>query len=519
VPEMVYRFSKLAAGNAISRRKSGRVSRRPMCIFSCLAAALAVSGCVAAARAPGPSPRAERLTAVRPPRAKPAKAQAKTPAPAPSLRTPADRSNKKKAIAESEKGERAYRNGYYISAERHFREALRLSPGGLYAMTGLGWTLYDSSRPARAFRIFQKTRKLFPGDGSVRRGLGYLYFRYGRRAEAKNLLGSLDKKRWPELANIEDELRERILKGLPLPRFPGDRKEAKMKSRNKKTAGFFGFLLPPPSDSKTEESRIPESLMEFFGIVPPKKIGKKSPPAPPPGREASAAPARRAGAAFRERPPPFRTMAEIPEGALLHDDSAIWVRAFRIDRLEVTNALYAAFVREGGAPEPPFLKKPRFVGPHLPVVGVTWHEARAYCKWAGKRLPTEAEWEFAARSGGKEVLYPWGNKFSGRNAVFGLRPDRGGPKAVGRHPGGASAQGVEDMSGNVWEWVENKFRLAGDKAPVVREKITYRTLRGGSWVNGRWALSVFGRTGDFPGRRLPVYGFRCAADSPAKGVN
>ena len=113
MPEMVYRFLKLAAGNAISRRKSGRksgrVSRRPMCIFSCLAAALAVSGCVAAARAPGPSPRAERLTAVRPPRAKPAKAQAETPAPAPSLRTPADRSgesdrsNKKKAIAESEK--------------------------------------------------------------------------------------------------------------------------------------------------------------------------------------------------------------------------------------------------------------------------------------------------------------------------------------------------------------------------------------------------------------------------------
>jgi formylglycine-generating enzyme required for sulfatase activity len=209
-------------------------------------------------------------------------------------------------------------------------------------------------------------------------------------------------------------------------------------------------------------------------------------------------------------------MAVIPGGAFSRKGlGERKVSPFRIDRLEVTNALYASFVQAAGYPRPPFWKWGRFAGPHLPVVGVTWSEARAFCEWAGKRLPTEDEWEFAASGGDKRRAYPWGRKFVGRNAVFGLRPDSGGPKAVGRRPSGASLYGVEDMAGNVWEWVEDSYRTEpGRSAPVVRGGKVYRTLRGGSWVNGRWALSVTSRTGDLPGRRLPVYGFRCAANSP-----
>jgi len=473
-------------------------------MFFGLFGALVLSGCVADKRPGGDSLQTGRAVAASPSRQGRVQAKSGVTTPVRALEVPpkpsgkTDGSNKEKAIAESEKGERAYRNGYYVSAERHFRAALQLYPRSIHAMTGLGWTLYDSDRPDQAFLVFQNARKLFPGDGSVRRGLGYLYFRYGRRSEAKNLLGSLDKERWPELANIEYGLKEKKLRRLPLPQIPRNRKGTKDKSQDRETAGLLEFLRTPPSDTETVKNRIPDSLMEVFGAVPSNEKRKTSRTSPP-----------------RSRHPSLDTMAKIPEGALVYDDSAIWVRTFRIDRLEVTNALYAVFVRERGVPKPPFWGGRRFMGPHLPVVGVTWHEARSYCRWAGKRLPTEAEWEFAARSGGKEILYPWGDEFIGRNAVFGLRPDRGGPKPVGRHPGGASEHGVEDLSGNVWEWVEDKFRAGeGGGAPIVRDGTTYRTLRGGSWVNSRWALSIFGRTGDLPGRRLPVYGFRCAADSP-----
>ena len=171
-------------------------------------------------------------------------------------------------------------------------------------------------------------------------------------------------------------------------------------------------------------------------------------------------------------------------------------------------------MRATKAPDPPFWRKVHFTGPHLPVVGITWDEARAYCAWAGKRLPTEAEWEYAAQGASKGRRYPWGNTQRDRNAVFGLSPDAGGPKAVGRRPEGASVHGVEDLAGNVWEWVEDEFKKEPEDArPLNRNGRPLRTLKGGSWVNGWWALASSHRTGDVPDRRLPAYGFRCAADA------
>ncbi len=414
-----------------------------------------------------------------------------------------------KADLESKKGERAYRKEYYKSAERHFREALRHVPRKLHALSGLGWTLYDSDRRDEAFSVFKKAHERYPGDGSVRRGLAYLYYRYGRSGKARELLGSLDKEQWPELANIDDELRARRLRGTPLPKLPLEADEPDL------AGDLLGFLKPGAPQKKAEENKVPESQKELFEVKPAGKPAKEKRRASLRKPESPAAPRKKVRFVFAQKPS-FHTMVFVPGGAVSRkglDERR--VPPFRIDKLEVTNALYASFVQATGYPRPPFWKWRRFAGPHLPVVGITWSEARAFCRWAGKRLPTEDEWEFAASAGDQKRAYPWGRKFVGRNAVFGLRPDSGGPKAVGRRPSGASLYGVEDMAGNVWEWVEDSYRIEpGRSAPVVRGGKVYRTLRGGSWVNGRWALSVTSRTGDLPGRRLPVYGFRCAANSP-----
>ncbi len=494
---------KVFAGLAVPRTLPSIFSG----IVCAAAVAIAVAGC--AARRPhvvssGVAPSPQRRL-VPPPRPL-AKPQKKSPAPA-LLKLMA-------ATTESEKGERAYRNEYYKSAARHFRKALELTPGYLHSLSGLGWTLYDSGRPGEAFPIFQDAHNRHPRDRGVRRGLAYLYFRYGRTEKARALLGSLDRERWPELANIEDELREMKLKGAPLPRPPGEKRKKPENGEEKISDRLFGFLKEKSPAEREKEDRVPETLMEALKEPVPEKPEKEKRPLPKKKKELLLSLGK--GKFIRAQPPSFHTMVDVPGGLLpVVRQTAKRIAPFRIDKLEVTNALYAAFVRKAGAAKPPFWKWARFVGPHLPVVGVTWNEARAYCRWAGKRLPAEEEWEFAAGQGDKDRNYPWGKKFVGRHAVFGLRPDRGGPKAVGRRPGGASPYGVEDMSGNVWEWVESPFRRRENGAKLVsRGGVVYRTLRGGSWVNGRGAMRISSRTGALPGRRLPVYGFRCAADSP-----
>ncbi|MDA1000747.1 MAG: SUMF1/EgtB/PvdO family nonheme iron enzyme [bacterium] len=397
------------------------------------------------------------------------------------------------ALALSRKGERAYLQEDYDAAERFFRDALRIEPGALHALTGMGWTLYDDGRPKGALPFFLKARKLHPNDGSAQRGLGYLYYRSGDKEKARQMLGSLDKEKWPELANIDAELRRKKTtppaKTAPSQAGSAPPKEARAipsppKPASRKMAAPALALRP----SYANMVEVPGGHYEM-GIVaePPEKNEKKK--------------RRRRGKAEQK--------TEKKKGI------PVVVKPFRLDRFEVTNAMYARFVRETGHPAPPFWERPHFHGEHIPVVGVSWHEARAYCAWAGKRLPAEKEWEFAAKGGAMGRPYPWGSKLEDRNAVYGLPPDRGGPKAVGRRPEGASPYGAEDMAGNVWEWVEDTFRARlEDSQPIVRGGKAYRTLRGGSWVNSSRELATIARTGDVPGRRLPVYGFRCAANAP-----
>ncbi|MDE0333025.1 MAG: SUMF1/EgtB/PvdO family nonheme iron enzyme [Nitrospinae bacterium] len=430
-------------------------------------------------------------------------------------------------------GESAYRQEDYKFAEKNFREALSLEPKLLHALTGLGWTLYDSDRPDEAFFFFRRANAHYPESGSARRGLAYLLYRYGRMKEAKALLGSLNKTRWPELTNIENELKARAIKGLPAPRLPTEKSDEKSEEAPSARAPSEPQELSPEpkSQQKAEQDTAPEKELHT-------DTAKRMPPDPTPGT------LKPPPAPVTPAPPPISKpslegMVSIPGGRFMmgvefsnpnrfrrrwrrrrvtlraSGGRLVEVTSFRLDKFEVTNALYEDFVLATSGPEPPFWRKVHFTGPHLPVVGITWDEARAYCAWAGKRLPTEAEWEYAAQGAGKGRRYPWGNAQRDRNAVFGLSPDAGGPKAVGRRPEGASVHGVEDMAGNVWEWVEDEFRTKPEDAqPIRRNGRELRTLKGGSWVNGWWALTSSHRTGDFPDRRLPAYGFRCAADAP-----
>ena len=189
----------------------------------------------------------------------------------------------------------------------------------------------------------------------------------------------------------------------------------------------------------------------------------------------------------------------------------IRVEAFWIDRVEVTNARYAACV-EAGACSPP-------LGPSFrqasqadhPVSIVSWAQATTYCRSVGKRLPTEAEWEKAAR-GADARRFPWGSSFEPGRANAG---HTAGTESAGSHPGGASPDGVLDMAGNVWEWTSSLYRPYpydpgdGREEPMARGA---RVNRGGSWYYAPWyARTTYRATADHTYRRIADLGFRCAS--------
>ncbi len=204
-------------------------------------------------------------------------------------------------------------------------------------------------------------------------------------------------------------------------------------------------------------------------------------------------------------------------------------RGFWLGLTPVTNAMYAKFVADGGyrtqtywTPEGWQWKGnctgPKdydgFTAPDQPRVGVTWYEAVAFCNWAGLRLPTEAEWEYAAR-GPENRRYPWGNVFDPSRVI--CWENSGGkthPVGEGIRAAGASWCGALDMSGNVWEWVSSLYRDYPCGADDGRESMldgSARVLRGGSW-NDSDALNLRGanRYGLPPSLRNDSNGFRGA---------
>jgi formylglycine-generating enzyme required for sulfatase activity len=194
---------------------------------------------------------------------------------------------------------------------------------------------------------------------------------------------------------------------------------------------------------------------------------------------------------------------------------AIRVSTFLLDEAEVTNEQYAAFIATGKHRAPYHWVKGQMPADRAkhPVVNVSWDDASAYCAAAGKRLPTEAEWEHACRGGADKAMFPWGStdpepKLAHFNAAA--------TTEVCTKP--RNPFGLCDMAGNVWEWTADWYdRTYYAVAPAVNPPGQghgmYRVLRGGSWFDqGKLFLTCSYRSWARPPERSPTIGFRCAKD-------
>lgn len=197
-----------------------------------------------------------------------------------------------------------------------------------------------------------------------------------------------------------------------------------------------------------------------------------------------------------------RPMVKVPAGKFLYGEEKAEgeTKEFYIDKYPVTNAEYKVFVDATGHPEPALWRNhtwPEGKEKH-PVVEVNWKSAAAYAEWAGKRLPTDEEWEKAAR-GTDGRTWPWGDEWDIKKAnVF-----SGDTTPVGQYsPQGDSPYGVVDMAGNVWEWIGG-----------ISEHALRAPLRGGDWLDGPEEAKTTHVRMHTPHRKNPFVGFRCAADT------
>jgi formylglycine-generating enzyme required for sulfatase activity len=207
----------------------------------------------------------------------------------------------------------------------------------------------------------------------------------------------------------------------------------------------------------------------------------------------------------------------IPEGTLVlgegKDAHEVELSAYEIAKYPVTVEEYASFVEEGG--REPFEWYKQSLYPNRPVVYVSWDDAVAYCAWAGVRLPTEAEWERAAR-GNAGRRYPWGDLTPDQTRANYAATRIYAPTPVGLFPNGATPDGIQDMVGNVLEWVMDWYDEAYStdevRNPTGPDFGELRVLRGGSWYVDPGHLRTTDRVGYESGDRDNVIGFRCARD-------
>jgi len=227
---------------------------------------------------------------------------------------------------------------------------------------------------------------------------------------------------------------------------------------------------------------------------------------------------------------PPEDMVLIPGGPFLMGSNAnphspafpahlVKLKPYYMDICEVSNAQYAAFCEATGHAYPEFWGLERFKSgpgyPQYPVVGVNQGDATAYAQWAGKRLPTEAEWEFAARGGQEGLPFPYGEQADHEQARFKHPTMEKGPVAVGSfQPNG---YGLFDMAGNAWEWVADWFDASyydhsPEEQPTGPSSGQFKAFRGGGWHSGGGCTMVSHRNA------LPMYwvdiagGFRCVKD-------
>jgi len=201
----------------------------------------------------------------------------------------------------------------------------------------------------------------------------------------------------------------------------------------------------------------------------------------------------------------------------------VFIDSFYIDKFEVTNGRFAKFV-EAVQIEPPWgFKDKETPVLHIdqPVRWVNWMDAMGYCLWVGKRLPTEAEWEKAAR-GTDGRIYPWGNDSpTPAHAVFGLKEGADTVSAIGNRDKGKSPYGVHDMAGNLYEWTIDWYdEQFYSKNPAINPRGpaegAAKVQRGGSYTNAPYRLRSTFRTKGDPTEHDPNVGFRCAQDVPAQ---
>ena len=221
---------------------------------------------------------------------------------------------------------------------------------------------------------------------------------------------------------------------------------------------------------------------------------------------------------------PGDRMVKIPQGEFLYGDDKQKISIdhdYSIDVYPVTNEQYARFIEAGGyraeehweegwdwkekekVVQPRYWDDPNWNQPDHPVVGVSYYEAKAYAKWAGKRLPTEQEWEKAAR-GTDGRKYPWGEEFDAERCNS-EKSGLGRTTPVKTYANGISPYGCYDMAGNVWEWTSSWYEESSKEGKV---------LRGGSWDDGPGNLRSAYRVRFRPDDRVGNIGFRCAQDAP-----
>ena len=273
-----------------------------------------------------------------------------------------------------------------------------------------------------------------------------------------------------------------------------------------------------PTPGEVEPTAMVPTVVEVLPTPTPRPPPPTPtpPPSPTPEPDATAAPTTEVTAA---------PMISIPAGEFLMGNDAggddekpahrLFVDSFEIDQFEVTNEQFQAFVDETA-----YVTGAELTGegqtwrdyaqgkPKHPVVAVSWNDAAAYCEWQGKRLPTEAEWEKAAR-GTEGNIYPWGNEWAPDKANAEESGYRG-TLTVGSLPDGASPYGVMDMAGNVAEWTSDWYdRYPGSTFASAYFGKKYRVIRGGGWFTEAELVRTTERSASTEDLSNDDVGFRC----------
>jgi formylglycine-generating enzyme required for sulfatase activity len=232
--------------------------------------------------------------------------------------------------------------------------------------------------------------------------------------------------------------------------------------------------------------------------------GTSAPGATPNATDANANMARIEGGSF--------TMGRDDGEANERPSHRVTVTPFLIDKFEVTCEEYQRFVDDKHHRAPQGWKNNHFPqgAERLPVTGVSFSDAQAYARSVGKRLPTEEEWEFAAR-GADDKLYPWGNDW--RAGEANLADGGAGRLAiVGAYSNGCTHAAVCDLIGNAWEWTASRYALYGNAAKSAKPATRQMVIRGGCYLNTSKATATFRRGWDAEGSDYTQTGFRCASD-------